>query len=252
MTQAVLNIQGLNKWFGPVHALRDINFSLKSGEVCALLGDNGAGKSTLIKLIAGAESLDEGDMYIDGHRVDIRRYGVNQARKLGIETVYQSGSLGEQQPLWRNLFLGRHLTTRLGFIDHKAERAQAEALLRKLAFHGVGANIDACVSQLSGGERQGLAIGRAMLFDAKVVILDEPTTALSLGEVEKVLCFIETLKAQGRACLLITHNMNDAFRVADRFVMMDRGHIVAQYQKSDMTETELQRALLNAIGRGAA
>ena len=261
MADNVLEISGLNKWFGPVHALKHIHFSLKRGEVCALLGDNGAGKSTLIKLISGAETLEhgalpgdqlqQGQMKVDGQAVDLARYNVKRARQLGIETVYQSGSLGEQQSVWRNLFLGRHLRNRFGFIDQKEERRQAEALLRKLDFRGVGANIDAPVNLLSGGERQGLAIGRAMLFDASVVILDEPTTALSVGEVDKVLCFIEALRQQGRACLLITHNMNDAFRVADRFVVMDRGQIVAEYHKSEMTQEALHRALLDAIGRGA-
>ncbi|WEM44778.1 ATP-binding cassette domain-containing protein (plasmid) [Photobacterium sp. DA100] len=256
MADNVLEISGLNKWFGPVHALKHIHFSLKRGEVCALLGDNGAGKSTLIKLISGAETIEQealqqGRIKVDGQAVDLKRYNVKMARQLGIETVYQSGSLGEQQSVWRNLFLGRHLRNRFGFIDQKKERRQAEALLRKLDFRGVGANIDTPVNLLSGGERQGLAIGRAMLFDASVVILDEPTTALSVGEVDKVLCFIETLREQNRACLLITHNMNDAFRVADRFVVMDRGQIVAEYHKAEMTQEALHRALLDAIGRGA-
>lgn len=252
MSDNILKIVRLNKWFGPIHALRDINFTLNSGEVCALLGDNGAGKSTLIKMMAGTVDIEQGQLIIDEHQIDTNKYGVQMARKLGIETVYQSGSLGEQQSLWRNLFVGRHIRNKFGFIKQKQEREKAESILRKLDFRGVGANIDACVSSLSGGERQGLAIGRAMLFDAKVVILDEPTTALSLGEIEKVLRFIETLKEQGRACLLITHNMNDAYRVADRFVLMDRGCIVAEYKKSEMTQSSLQLALLDAVGRGAS
>ena len=252
MCSKALVLTDINKWFGPIHALRNINLSINEGEVIALLGDNGAGKSTLIKLIAGIESFDSGHITIQNKSIDKQGYNVKNARNLGIETVYQSGSLGEQQSVWRNLFLGRHIRTRLGFIDQKQERQQAQQLLQKLDFRGVGANIDSCVSQLSGGERQGLAIGRAMLFNAKLVILDEPTTALSLGEVEKVLCFIETLKAQQRACLLITHNMNDAYRVADRFVVMDRGTIVAEYHKADMDHQSLQQALLSAVGRGAA
>lgn len=252
MCSKALVLTDINKWFGPIHALRNINLSINEGEVIALLGDNGAGKSTLIKLIAGIESFDSGHITIQNKSIDKQGYNVKNARNLGIETVYQSGSLGEQQSVWRNLFLGRHIRTRLGFIDQKQERQQAQQLLQKLDFRGVGANIDSCVSQLSGGERQGLAIGRAMLFNAKLVILDEPTTALSLGEVEKLLCFIETLKAQQRACLLITHNMNDAYRVADRFVVMDRGTIVAEYHKADMDQQSLQQALLSAVGRGAA
>ncbi|OBU16263.1 ABC transporter ATP-binding protein [Photobacterium aquimaris] len=252
MCSKALMLTDVNKWFGPIHALRNINLSINEGEVIALLGDNGAGKSTLIKLIAGIEAFDSGEITIQNKLVDKQHYNVKNARKLGVETVYQSGSLGEQQSVWRNLFLGRHIRNRFGFIDQKQERQQAQQLLKKLDFRGVGANIDSCVSQLSGGERQGLAIGRAMLFNAKLVILDEPTTALSLGEVEKVLCFIEQLKAQHRACLLITHNMNDAYRVADRFVVMDRGTIVAEYSKTEMDQQSLQHALLAAVGRGAA
>lgn len=247
MTQPALELIGLNKWFGPVHALRDIHFQLFPGEVVALLGDNGAGKSTLIRAIAGAERFDSGTLKVAGQAVDGRRYDVLDARRQGIETVYQNGALGLGQSLWRNLFLGRHLRNRWGFIDEREERRRAQALLHQLNFRGVGANVDALVGQLSGGERQGLAIGRAMLFDARLVILDEPTTALSLGEVEKVLRFIEQLRSQGRACLLITHNMADAYRVADRFVVMDRGAIVASYHKAQLTLASLQQALLDAV-----
>ncbi|WP_395755559.1 ATP-binding cassette domain-containing protein [Edwardsiella ictaluri] len=247
MTQPALELIGLNKWFGPVHALRDIHFQLFPGEVVALLGDNGAGKSTLIRAIAGAERFDSGTLKVAGQALDGRHYNVLGARRQGIETVYQNGALGLGQSLWRNLFLGRHLRNRWGFIDERAERLRAQALLRQLNFRGVGANVDALVGQLSGGERQGLAIGRAMLFDARLVILDEPTTALSLGEVEKVLCFIEQLRVQGRACLLITHNMADAYRVADRFVVMDRGAIVTAYRKDQLTLASLQQALLDAV-----
>lgn len=251
MSDCVLKVSGLNKWFGPVHALKDINFSLKRGEVCALLGDNGAGKSTLIKQISGVEAIEQGELQINGHNIHNKHYSVNSARQLGIETVYQSGSLGEQQSVWRNLFLGRHIRNKFGFINQKEERRQAARLLNRLNLRGVGADIETPVNRLSGGERQGLAIGRAMLFDASIVILDEPTTALSLGEVDKVLSFIETLKKQQRACLLITHNINDAFRVADRFVVMDRGRIVAEYYKTAMTQETLHTALLDAVGRAA-
>ncbi|MGY3853091.1 ATP-binding cassette domain-containing protein [Aeromonas aquatilis] len=251
MTPLALELHGLNKWFGPVQALRDIHFQQRAGEVVALLGDNGAGKSTLIRVIAGAEPFGSGTLTVAGQTVAGDSYDVPTARRLGIETVYQSGALGEQQSVWRNLFLGRHLRNRWGFIDRQEERRRAAELLRVLHFRGIGANVDAPVSLLSGGERQGLAIGRAMLFDARLVILDEPTTALSLGEVEKVLSFIEQLRAQGRACLLITHNMADAYRVADRFVVMDRGAIVAQYHKADMTLPALQQALLDAVRRGS-
>ncbi len=246
----ILQLKALNKQFGPVDALRDINLAIEPGEVVALLGDNGAGKSTLIKVISGAEPFCSGELNIMDKGISAKGYCVQRARELGIETVYQSGSLGEQQSVWRNLFLGRHLRNRFGFIDRKSERKQAKALLERLEFNGIGANVDTPAQLLSGGERQGLAIGRAMLFGAKLVILDEPTTALSLGEVDKVLKFIERLKSQDSACLLITHNMNDAYRVADRFIVMDRGAIVAQYHKGDISQPELQQALLDAVGGG--
>ncbi|ABZ76983.1 ABC transporter related [Shewanella halifaxensis HAW-EB4] len=248
--EMVLELKGLNKQYGPVDALKNISLAIQPGEVVALLGDNGAGKSTLIKVISGAEAFCSGSLSIMGKTVSAKGYCVQKARQLGIETVYQSGSLGEQQSVWRNLFLGRHLHNRFGFIDHKEERKQAKALLERLEFNGIGANVDTPAQLLSGGERQGLAIGRAMLFGAKLVILDEPTTALSLGEVDKVLKFIEKLKSQDSACLLITHNMNDAYRVADRFVVMDRGSIIAQYHKSDISQAGLQQALLDAVGGG--
>jgi simple sugar transport system ATP-binding protein len=250
MKNVAIEIRNLNKWFGPTQALKNISFSIKKNEVLALLGDNGAGKSTLIKTMSGAENFTDGQIFINNKPICTQKYGVKLARERGIETVYQSDSLGEQQNIWRNLFLGRHLRNRFGFIDRKEEKRQADELLKRLNFNGIGATIETEAKLLSGGERQGLAIGRAMLFDAKVVILDEPTTALSLGEVEKVLCFIEALKAQQRACLLITHNLNDAYRVADRFIILDHGTIVAEYTKSGLSQAELQQAILDSVGRG--
>lgn len=240
----LLTMKGVNKSFGAVHALHNIDFSINPGEVVALVGDNGAGKSTLIKILSGLHQPDNGSMAIDSQPVDIHRYNVRQARKLGIETVYQERSLAEKQPLWRNLFVGRHLRNRFGLIRVEEEKRLTDQLLSELGFRGVGISSDACISTLSGGERQGLAIGRAMHFDARIIILDEPTNALSLHEVAKVLEFIRKIRDSGRSCLLICHNMAQTFEVADRFVFMDRGRIISESRRDELTLETLNLKML--------
>ena len=162
------------------------------------------------------------------------------AHELAIETVYQDKSLGEQQPLWRNFFVGRQITNRFGFIDIKREKAIAnDILMRAIGFRGVGIGADSTVKELSGGERQGIAIGRAMHFDADLIVLDEPTAALAVKEVRKVLDFVGQIKASGRACVYIEHNLAHVHAVADRLVIVDRGRIVAQLEPKEMTVAEL-------------
>jgi len=242
------------KSFHGAAALCDIDFFLYPGEVVALLGDNGAGKSTLVKILSGVITADSGEMRIKGAAVDIRRFTVQTARGLGVETVHQDRSLGEKQPLWRNVFMGRHRTNRLGFIDVARERAETLDILHgRLGLRGPGLNADAEVGVLSGGERQGLAIGRAMHFQADIVILDEPTTALSLTEVGKVLEFIGQVRAEGKACLFVSHNMGHAYMAADRFFLLDRGMCIGQYAKSELSQEGLLRALMDAAsGRAGA
>lgn len=243
--QPVLELNAICKSFGNVAALKEISLSLYPGEVLALLGDNGAGKSTLIKILSGVYSPDSGELRIKNKRVDSKRYNVRLARKMGIETVYQECSLGEKQPIWRNVFMGRHLTRRFGFIDLSQEKKVAEQILMgHLGLTGVGMTSNAPVKHLSGGERQGLAMGRAMYFQSETVILDEPTTALSLKEVEKVLAFIENIRSNGQSCILITHNLSHAYQVADRFAIMEKGRICGDYPREEMTLEALQLKLL--------
>ncbi len=167
-------------------------------------------------------------------------------RRMGIETVYQERSLGEKQAIWRNVFMGRHLTHRFGFIHVAREKAIAEQILMQhLGLRGAGMDPRAPVTRLSGGERQGLAIGRAMYFQAETVILDEPTTALSLKEVGKVLAFIEQIRASGKSCILVTHNLAHAFNAADRFVIMEKGRLRMQYAKDELTLESLNRNMLD-------
>jgi len=249
----LVEMEGIVKSFVHVEALRGVDFFLKRGEIVALLGDNGAGKSTLIKVLSGVHRPDRGTMSISGQNIDLDRYGVGRARSLGIETVYQERSLGEKQPLWRNVFMGRHLTNRWGFIDVSREKRDTMDLLSSvLGLRGVGLDPDASVGTLSGGERQGLAIGRAMYFGAEIIVLDEPTTALSLGEVSKVLSFIRSIKEDGRSCVVISHDLGHVAQVADRFVLMDRGRIESSYSKDEVTVDELMKAMLHLVNGKAS
>lgn len=237
---ALLQARGLTKSFGSVTALRGADLELSAGEVVGLLGDNGAGKSTLIKILSGLHRPDSGTLILRGRAVNFKRYSVKEARRAGIETVYQERSLAEGQPLWRNLFLGRNLRTSLGLIDVAREKEETMKLLSGfLGLKGAGLNADARVATLSGGERQGLAIARARYFGAAVTILDEPTTALAVGEVDKVLGFIAELRASGGACLLISHDMNVIMRACTRYVLLERGRGVGSWNRGEISEDQL-------------
>ena len=240
----ILEMRDIRKSFGNVHALRGVDFSLDRGEITALLGDNGAGKSTLIKIISGLYAPTSGSVEINGERV--KRFSVAHARSLGVEAVYQDRALGVSQPLWRNLFAGRHIKTRFGLIDAKREREAAAEIISRLGLSGAGISPETPAGLLSGGERQGLAIGRAMYFKAGVVILDEPTTALAVSEAEKVIDFMRLLKSEGRSVVVITHTIEHAHRVADRFVILSHGKVFGEWAKDELTEHDLFARLMEA------
>ncbi|RWD39272.1 MAG: sugar ABC transporter ATP-binding protein [Mesorhizobium sp.] len=231
----VLRLQNLQKSFGSVRALKSASFALNEGEVVALLGDNGAGKSTLIKAISGVFPVDRGDIYVRGQKVSIR--STRDAMDLGIETIHQDTSLAPDLSIARNLFLGREPVNLkwLGVfapLDHAKLRDAAAALLKRV---GISKKLDAdaLVSTLSGGERQSIAISRAMQFAAKVIILDEPTNNLGVEETHGVLRFVKEVRAAGHSVLLITHNIHHVFQVADRIIVMRRGEIVAEQTVAD-------------------
>ncbi len=248
--ETAVRMIGIAKSFGAVDALTGVTLELKKGEVLALLGDNGAGKSTLIKILSGFHRPDLGEMEIGGRRIDWSRYDVRRAREIGVETVYQERSLGERQPLWRNVFVGRHLVNAFGMIDVKREKVETMKLLTEIVgLRGVGIHADASVATLSGGERQGLAIARAMYFDASIIILDEPTTALAVGEVEKVLSFVERIRKEGRSCIFISHELPHVYRIADRFALMEHGKIDAVLDRSSVSLDGLVQRLLLAGNR---
>jgi simple sugar transport system ATP-binding protein len=235
----------IKKYFGKVAALRGINFEVGANEVVGLIGDNGAGKSTLIKIITGVFPPSGGELYLRDEKVDFSKYSVKKAHQLGIETVYQDKSLGDQQPLWRNFFIGRQIKNRFGFINVKKEKEIAhDIMMNVIGFRGAGITVDSTVSNLSGGERQGVAIGRAMYFDADLIILDEPTIALSLKEVQRVLDFVNKIKQSGRSCIYISHMLSHVYMIADRFFILDRGKIITNIEKSQISLTELNDFLL--------
>ena len=240
-----VRVKDIEKYFGHVAALKGVSFEVGAKEVVGLVGDNGAGKSTLIKIITGVFPPTKGELYIRDEKVSLKDYNVRQAYKFGIETVYQDKSLGEKQALWRNFFIGRQITNRLGFIKVRKEKEIAQKImLDMIGFRGAGITVESKANKLSGGERQGIAIGRAMYFDADLIVLDEPTVSLSLKEVQKVLNFVKEVKEQGKSCIFITHNIYHVYPVADRFVILDRGEVVATIKKGEVTLKELNEFLL--------
>jgi len=230
MSSEVLRLQNVRKSFGSVQALKRASLTLNEGEIVALLGDNGAGKSTLIKAISGVFPPDGGEVYVRGEKASIR--SARDAIDLGIETIHQDTSLAPDLSIARNLFLGREPTS-LPFLgvfaplDFSALRSAASALLKRV---GISKKLDAdaMVNTLSGGERQSIAISRAMQFAAKVIILDEPTNNLGVEETRGVLRFVKEVRDAGHTVLFITHNIHHVFQVADRIIVMRRGEIVAE------------------------
>jgi simple sugar transport system ATP-binding protein len=243
--QYAAQMVNIEKYFGLVCALQDVNLEIGRNEIVGLIGDNGAGKSTLVKILTGVFPPTRGQLYVAGRQVDFKTYNVQQARAYGVETVYQDKSLGEKQVLWRNFFIGRQISLPFGFINVNQEKKIAsEIMLNTIGFRGKGITVDSKVSVLSGGERQGVAIGRAMHFQAELIILDEPTTALSLKEVHKVLNFVHKIKDGGKACIYISHDIQDVYEISDRFIIMDRGKIVASIAKEEISLKALGEFLL--------
>jgi simple sugar transport system ATP-binding protein len=246
----IVRLEDVQKHFGAIHALKNINLAIGRNEIVGLIGDNGAGKSTLIKTLTGVLKPSSGHIYIRDRQINLEDYSVGMAHELAIQTVYQDKSLGEKQPLWRNFFVGRQITNRWGFIDIKKEKEIANDILKRaIGFRGKGITVDSNVKQLSGGERQGIAIGRAMHFKADLIVLDEPTVALAVKEVRKVLDFVRRKKEQGHACIYIEHNLAHVHEVADRLVVLDRGEIVSEIRPQDMTVAALTEYLIEMQNR---
>ena len=246
----MLRLRNISKSFGEIKALSNIDFEVNSGEVVALLGDNGAGKSTLIKIITGYYQPDNGGE-VFWKDAKIGNLTVSKCRNLGIETVYQERALAEQQTIWRNIFMGREIVNRLGLLDIKMMQRDTKDLMEIMGFTSKSVTPNNIVQTMSGGERQGIAITRALHFNAELIILDEPTMGLSLSETKKVLEFVRHIKDIGKSCIFISHNVFHVYPIADRIVVLDRGSVAGEFQRGELTLEKLIDHLYHVAKTGA-
>jgi len=227
MKDELVRMEHINKFFGRVQALNDVTFSVNQSEIVGLLGDNGAGKSTLIKILSGALRADSGEIYMHGKKVDIRN--TTDAIAQRIETIYQDSALVTQLSIARNLFLGREPLKGARFLDRLDQNAMNEVARQLLKRVGIKKDIPPWtpISALSGGERQSVAIARAMHFESELIILDEPTNNLGVEETQGVLRFVRNARDSGHSCIFIAHNIYHVFQVVDRIIVLRRGKKVA-------------------------
>ena len=245
-----LELRNVSKSFGEVKSLRHIDFQLGRNEVVGLLGDNGAGKSTMIKIVTGYHQPDEGEILFSGQKID--HLTVPRARELGVETVYQERALAELQTLWRNIFIGREIRTPLGFLKVKEMKEETNRLMvESMGFSSMAVNPDSIIKTFSGGEKQGVAIVRALYFDAEIIVLDEPTMGLSLKETRKLLNFVRDIKAQGKSAIFIDHNIFHVYSVADRVVVLDRGRVAGEFMTADITLDDLMGKMYRVAETGS-
>ena len=231
----LLEIRDLTKTFGSVQALADVDFEVRSGEVMALVGDNGAGKSTLIKCIGGIHPIDSGEFLFEGKPVTV--HGPRDASALGIEIVYQDLALCDNLDVVQNMFLGREQTTSI-VLDEASMEERAGKTLKSLSVRTLRSTRQ-LVASLSGGQRQTVAIAKAVLWNSKVVILDEPTAALGVAQTEQVLALVRRLADQGLAVVLISHNLVDVFQVADRIAALYLGQLAAEVKAKDVRQPQV-------------
>src|SRR5262245_2121416 len=231
----ILELRGVNKSFGPVHVLHDVDFKVYPGKVTALVGDNGAGKSTLVKSIVGVYSLDSGEVLFDGEPVSI--HSPKDAAALGIEVVYQAIALCDNLDIVQNMYLGREIIS-AGILDEGAMETSARKTLASLSVRTV-TSARQSVASLSGGQRQTVAIAKAVLRNSKVVLLDEPTAALGVAQTRQVLDLVRRLAEQGLGVVIISHNMVDVFEVADRIVPLFLGRVTADLDRNETTNTQV-------------
>jgi simple sugar transport system ATP-binding protein len=256
----LVRMRNISKTFGEVAALRNVEFEVGSNEIVGLLGDNGAGKSTLVKILTGYHQADPGgELYWKDQKID--HLSVAKARDLGIEVVYQERALADLQSLWRNIFMGRELCNRWGILDTEGMRGTTQRLMStQMGFTSSAITPDSVVGTFSGGERQGVAITRALHFQAELIILDEPTMGLSVTETKKCLEFVMGIKQAGKSAIFIDHNIFHVHPVADRIVVLDRGTVAGQLMKDqvsldqliDMLSLVAQTGTLQANNRSAA
>jgi D-xylose transport system ATP-binding protein len=239
MASPLVEMIGIEKHYGPVTALGGVDFSVGPAEVVGLLGDNGAGKSTLIKCIAGIHGMDDGEMLFEGKPVSI--HGPKDAGKLGIEVVYQDLALCDNLDVVQNMYLGRE-ATRLSVLQEPPMEAKTRETLASLRVTTIR-SIRQAVATLSGGQRQSVAVARAVMWNSKLVILDEPTAALGVAQTEQVLALVRRLAEQGLGVVIISHNLHDVFETATRITVLRLGQNAGVYIKADTTQQEVVHAI---------
>jgi simple sugar transport system ATP-binding protein len=240
----LMELRSVSKRYGQLDALTDVTLEVGRGEIVGLLGDNGAGKSTTVKLISGVVQPTAGELFWDGHPIRMSSHA--DAAALGIETIYQDMALVDSMPIYRNIFLGKELTGRIGFMSHRRMReTSAEILKTIVAIEGIDSP-DKLVGSLSGGQKQAVAIARAVHFKRTLLVLDEPTSALAVRATEALFEYLRSLREQGLTSVLVTHNLFDAYRVCDRVVVMARGRVVFTAKREDTNVEEL----IEKVSRG--
>ncbi|MFN8130644.1 MAG: ATP-binding cassette domain-containing protein [Solirubrobacteraceae bacterium] len=240
MSEPMLELKGVSKRFGAVTALDEVDFRVNPGEVMALVGDNGAGKSTLIKCVAGIHPADGGEIFFEGYPVSI--HGPKDASALGIEVVYQDLALCDNLDIVQNMFLGRETLTRLRSLNESEMERRARETLTSLSVTTVR-SVRQQVASLSGGQRQSVAVAKAVMWNSKLVILDEPTAALGLAQTRQVLDLVKRLGDQGLGVVIISHNLHDVFEVADRITVLRLGRSIAELERSKVTQTQVVEAI---------
>ncbi len=247
MAERLIELRNITKSYARVYALGGVNLSVDKGEVVGLIGDNGAGKSTLIKILAGVVKPTSGEILVRGEPV--RGWNAARSREAGIETVFQERALAVQQSIVRNIFMGCELKGPLGWLNTANETREAERLMRDIGFTSKVFTPRSIVGQLSGGERQGVAIARAIYRQADLIILDEPTTALSITETSKVFHFVRQVRESGRSIVFIGHNIHHVYGIADRFVVLDRGKVELEAKRADVPSAEALISFMEAVAK---
>jgi D-xylose transport system ATP-binding protein len=240
----LLELRGVSKSFGSVQALTDVDLEVRRGEVMALVGDNGAGKSTLIKCVAGIHPMDEGEIFFDGEPVTI--HSPKEAANLGIEVVYQDLALCDNLDVVQNMFLGREKRDWLWRLNEPSMEQQTAETLKSLAVTTIR-SIRQPVASLSGGQRQSVAVAKAVQWNSRLVILDEPTAALGVAQTEQVLALVKRLAERGLGVVLVSHNLHDIFEVATRITVLRLGHDIGVYERDKTTQQEIVQAITAGV-----
>ena len=242
VAEPLLQLRNVHKHYGQVQALRGVDLTVGSGELVALLGDNGAGKSTLVKVLSGLIRPNEGEMIWKGGPVSLA--SPRDAGRRGIETIYQDGALVDSMSIMRNIFMGREITNKFGFLRLREMRSRAQDILGQFVYiDGIGSP-HRLVEELSGGQKQAVAIARAIYFGGDLLLLDEPTSALAAKAIDALLEHLQTLKEDGVTCVLITHNLHHAYQICDRFVVMNRGRVAFEATKEQTNVDELTQHVI--------